>query len=118
MGTFANLYQEKEASIPKEKLNEFKKRLEILYQAGGMMEVDSVSLFGKTVDTIRKTTMHEYGMDFCYNYFEDSFWENAGFSINSNHVWSEKIGGDAFIRLLWLPIHWKNCIQKGRQLQW
>ncbi|MCM1217442.1 MAG: hypothetical protein NC548_23365 [Lachnospiraceae bacterium] len=75
-----------------------KERLEILYQAGGMMELEQVSLFGKTIGTIRKDVMHEYGMDFYYNYFEDACWENAGFSIKSNHVWSEKIGWRQFHR--------------------
>lgn len=96
MGTFANLYRESGAKIAKEKVEEFKKRLEVLYQAGGMMELERVSLFGKTIGTIRKAAMHEYGMDFYYNYFEDDCWENAGFSIKSNHVWSGKIGWRQF----------------------
>ncbi|MCM1387286.1 MAG: hypothetical protein NC231_08170 [Bacillus sp. (in: Bacteria)] len=100
MGTFANLYHEKGTSIPNGKIEEFKKRLEILYQAGGMMELERVSLFGKTIGTIRKVAMHEYGMDFYYNYFEDDCWENAGFSIEKNHVWSGKIGWRQFHRVV------------------
>ncbi|MCM1252068.1 MAG: hypothetical protein NC321_04545 [Clostridium sp.] len=98
MGTFADLYQENGTSIPNEKIEEFKKRIEILYQAGGMMELERVSLFGKTIATIRKAAMHEYGMDFYYNYFEDDFWENAGFNIKDNRVWSGKIGWRQFHR--------------------
>lgn len=83
MGTFAGLYQEHGTGIPNEKIEEFKTGLEILYQTGGMMELKRVSLFGKMVGTIRKTAMHEYGMDFYYNYFEDDCWENAGFSVKN-----------------------------------
>ena len=98
MGTFASLYHRDGISIPNEKIEEFKERLEILCQAGGMMELERVSLFGKTIGTIRKAVMREYGMDFYYNYFEDACWENAGFSIKHNHVWSGKIGWSCFHR--------------------
>lgn len=96
MGTFARLYRENGTNIPNEKIEEFKERIEVLYQAGGMMELERVSLFGKTAGTIRKAAMHEYGMDFYYNYFEDDCWENAGFSTKNKHVWSEKIGWRQF----------------------
>lgn len=96
MGTFAGLYREPEAGIPDEKIEEFKARVEMLFQAGGMMEVESVSLFGKDIVTIRKAFMDEDGMDFIYNYFEDDFWENAGCDGDNGYVWSNKIGWRQF----------------------
>lgn len=35
-------------------------------------------------------------MNFFYNYFEESFWENAGFDKESLHIWSGKIGWNCF----------------------
>lgn len=40
--------------------------------------------------------MHDYGMSFCYNYFEDDCWGNAGFNLGNGYVWSNKIGWNAF----------------------
>ena len=28
--------------------------------------------------------MHDYGMSFCYNYFEDDCWGNAGFNLEKS----------------------------------
>lgn len=96
MGTFATLFQKAGAEIPDGKMEEFRDRIEKLFQAGGMMEVEHVELCGKKAVTIRKASMHDYGMDFYYNYFEDDVWENAGFSARSGKVWSEKIGWREF----------------------
>lgn len=38
---------------------------------GGMMEMEQVRLCGNKAVTIKKASMHDYGMDFYYNYFED-----------------------------------------------
>lgn len=79
-------------------MEEFKERIEKLFQMGGMMEVEQVQLCGKKAVTIKQASMHDYGMDFYYNYFEDGCWENAGFSLKRGHVWSEKIGWREFHR--------------------
>lgn len=79
MGTFAGLFQKAGSGIPEEKKAEFRERVEKLFQAGGMMELNRVQLYDKAVGIIRKASMHERGMDFYYNYFEDDVWENAGF---------------------------------------
>ncbi|MCD8398949.1 MAG: hypothetical protein LUD12_17560 [Lachnospiraceae bacterium] len=92
MGTFANSFYARGAHIPEEKEQEFRERVEKLYQAGGMMDVDRISMFGIEVFTLRKAQMHEYGMNFYYNYFEEDSWENAGFYLEENRVWSRKIG--------------------------
>ncbi|MCC8046215.1 MAG: hypothetical protein LIP12_12085 [Clostridiales bacterium] len=43
MGTFVNSFYVKGAHIPKEKELEFQERLEKLFQAGGMMEIDQLN---------------------------------------------------------------------------
>ena len=98
MGTFAMLFHKAGTGIPDEKMEEFKERIEKLFQMGGMMEVEQVQLCGKKAVTIKKASMHDYGMNFHYNYFEDDCWENAGFSLKRGHVWSEKIGWREFHR--------------------
>lgn len=62
--------------------------------------MERVQLCGKKTVTIKKVSMHDYGMDFYYNYFEDDRWENAGFSSKSGSVWSEKIGWREFHQVI------------------
>ena len=96
MGTFARLFNTSGGIIPKHKRNEFAEKIEKIFQVGGMMEIERVQLYGKKISMLRKARMHENGMDFYYNYFEDDSWENAGFNRESCYVWSNKIGGRHF----------------------
>lgn len=96
MGTFASLFRENGVRIPENKKQEFTERIERLYQAGGMMEVERVELCDKKIILLRKARMKDDGMEFFYNYFEDVFWENAGFASDKCRVWSSKIGWDCF----------------------
>ncbi len=100
MGTFAALFYKAGAGIPDEKREEFRVRMEKLFQMGGMMEMEQVQLCGIKAVTIKKASMHDYGMDFYYNYFEDDCWENAGFDSKSGNVWSGKIGWREFHRVV------------------
>ena len=100
MGTYARLFCDGTGLIPEEKREEFAERIAILYQNGGMMDVEWVSLCGMKVPTIRKAKMNERGMDFYYNYFEDDYWENAGFNKSRCHVWSNKIGWNCFFKVV------------------
>lgn len=96
MGTFATIFIDKDGFIPESKKEEFSKRIEILYQLGGMMHLERIELYGKEILMFRKVRMNERGMNFSYNYFEDDYWENAGFSKKDCHVWSNKIGWNHF----------------------
>lgn len=98
MGVFANMYRKNKARIPEDKIKEFEERVEKLYQEAGMMEFGYFKLCGKAINTIHKATMHDYGMDFFYNYYEDASWENAGYNAKTHQVWSNKIGGRQFCR--------------------
>ena len=71
MGTFARLFNTSGGIIPKHKRNEFAEKIEKIFQVGGMMEIERVQLYGKKISMLRKARMHENGMDFYYNYFED-----------------------------------------------
>lgn len=92
MGTFARSFKTNESKVPEQKKEEFMNRIEKLYQAGGMMKIEEVQLYGKCIQLIRKVKMEQAGMNFCYNYFEDDSWENAGFNREKCYVWSNKIG--------------------------
>ena len=96
MGTFASIYKGNNSFIPEDKRGEFASRVEKLFVAGGMMDMDTVQLFGKNIETIHKAKMGPKGMNFYYNYFEDNSWENAGFNKNKCCVWSNKIGWSHF----------------------
>lgn len=76
MGTFIHIV-DKSRGIPKEKQEEFKERLITLFRQGGMMEQQIQSLFGKKIITINPVKYDKYQkIDFIYNYYEDSLWEN------------------------------------------
>ena len=88
MGTFINIV-DKSRGIPKEKQEEFKERLITLFRQGGMMEQQIQSLFGKKIITINPVKYDKYqNIDFIYNYFEDSLWENSGFNGKTGRVYS------------------------------
>ena len=97
MGTFIHIV-DKSRGIPKEKQEEFKERLITLFRQGGMMEQQIQSLFGKKIITINPVKYDKYqNIDFIYNYFEDSLWENSGFNGKTGHVYSRKVGWSFFI---------------------
>ena len=62
------------------------------------MELDDICFQGKKATLIRPVELHEDGFNACYNYFDDGFWENAGYSRKSARIWSGKVGGTFFIR--------------------
>ena len=92
MGTFVKLFRDSESIIPESRKEEFIERIEKIYQAGGMMEVEDVVLYRQRLTLIRKPKMDDDGMNFYYNYFEDDCRENAGFDRNNCYVWSNKVG--------------------------
>lgn len=100
MGTFVALLKKAGAEIRDEQKEEFRSSIEELFQTGGMMELEYIQLCGKKAVTMKKVSMHDYGMDFYYNYFEDACWENVGFCSESVSVWSEKIGWSEFHRVI------------------
>lgn len=100
MGSFAEICKEQGVKIKEDKKQEFEDRIEKLFQAGGMMETEVVQLYGNKIVTIEKAQMDEDGMSFVYNYFEDDFWEDAGYSKKSECVWSNKIGWRNFAKVI------------------
>ena len=101
MGIYAELYSGKEQNtIPDNKKKEFAKRIERLFQEGGMMRIKPNILFGKRVYTIHKIKMGKSGVRFNYNYFEEDEWETAGFDKTNYRVFSGKLGHDEFLEVM------------------
>ena len=100
MGSFASICKEDGVKIKPDKRAEFEQRIEKLFQIGGMMDTELVQLCGHKIVTLQKTQMKEDGMCFNYNYFEDDFWESAGYSKRSESVWSNKLGWNNFANVI------------------
>lgn len=101
MDTYAKLYSGKEYNtIPDNKKKEFAKRIERLFQEGGMMRIKPNILYGKRVYTIHKIKMGKSGVRFNYNYFEENEWETAGFDKENYYVFSGKLGHEDFLEVM------------------
>lgn len=98
MGTFAWLERYNDCKVPSEKQEEFLKKVEKVFQAGGMMDIDTFKILGREIVTLHKATMAKKGMRFHYNYFEEDSWENAGVRTEDCCVFCGKIGWKHFNR--------------------
>ncbi len=96
MGNYISLFKSEQSRIKVGKEEEFRQRIEKLFQVGGMMEYEIVSLQGFRVTLIKKAVRREKVIDVTYNYFEDDSWENAGFNKAEYKVYSEKAGWREF----------------------
>ncbi len=76
-----------------EKRNELEAALSKILNYGGMMKLKDVSLYGKKIYLLEPVTITE-GKDvhFTFNYFEETFWEDAGYIYNDCEIYSNKIG--------------------------
>lgn len=91
MGTFAGYVGTMD--IPEEKRECFGMQMMKLLNYGGMMQFEKVSLFGHELLLLSPVELSSEGeVDFTYNYFEESRWENAGFCMNGSFFYSNKIG--------------------------
>lgn len=118
MGTFAGLLQQDGVRVPDVKKEEFQRRIEKLFQAGGMMELKMVQLCDKQTRVLKKASMQNAKMNFYYNYFEDDCWENAGFSAERDGVWSNKIGWSDFHHVVVAAYVLQSLYLDGTAVPW
>lgn len=118
MGTFAGILQKDGVRIPDVKKEEFQRRIEKLFQAGGMMELKMVQLCDKQTRVLKKASMQNAKMNFYYNYFEDDCWENAGFSAERDGVWSNKIGWSDFHHVVVAAYVLQSLYLDGTAVPW
>ncbi len=91
MGTFGEYYGNMD--IPKEKREEFSGQMLRILDYGGMMDTDTVRLFGHDLTLLEPVrTISKNKIFFAYNYFEDTWWETASYDVNEAMLQTEKIG--------------------------
>ena len=95
MGTFAGYYGDR--SVPSELREEFSTRVLTILREGGMMRIEPINLYDKSIYLLSPLKANEKGdILFSYNYFGNSFWETAGFNTNEVAFFSNKIGWGTF----------------------
>lgn len=95
MGTFGGYSGSK--LIPEEKRGLFSQQMLKILNYGGMMNFEAVQLYGQEIGLLKPIEINaRENIWFHYNYFEDNFWETAGFQIDSCRLWSGKIGNAEF----------------------
>lgn len=99
MGTFLGYFGD--TTIPEGKHEEFTQRVLAILNQGGMMGLEEVCIFGKQV-WLMKPLQIQPGDDqvlFRYNYFENDFWETAGYRLNTCNFFTGKVGCRQFNRV-------------------
>ena len=72
MGTFAGYYGDR--SVPLELREEFSTRVLTILREGGMMRIEPINLYDKSIYLLSPLKANEKGdILFSYNYFENSF---------------------------------------------
>ncbi len=83
--------------IPEEKKDEFAGQVAKILNYGGMMQFESISMYGHDMALLKPIELYPGGkVYFHFNYFEDDVWETAGFDAADGYFHSEKIGGREF----------------------
>lgn len=95
MGTFGGYSGSK--IIPEDKKRIFSQQMLKILNYGGMMSFEAIKLYGQEMGLLKPVDINsKKDIWFHYNYFEDDFWETAGFKIKDCRLWSEKIGNAEF----------------------
>ena len=97
MGTFLDCVGK--PHIPEYQQEEFQQRMLRLFREGGMMCGERVEMFGKKNSLLYFPEPDEDGfLRFCYNYYENDCWEDAG--IHEGSIFSNKVGWQHFCRVM------------------
>ena len=57
--------------------------MEILFQTGGMMQFDIITLYNQRINTIRPVRYNKKKLNFKYNYFENAIWGITGYALEA-----------------------------------
>jgi hypothetical protein len=82
-------------TIPRETREQFNRQMLRLLDYGGMFRPEHVRMFGKEIVLLSPVELGPEA-SFCYNYFEDACWEDAGYDSETCRLWSNKIGSCEF----------------------
>lgn len=99
MGTFANLFGE--MKIPEEKRKEFSKRIQTIFEKGGLMDISYVQIYDVVLYVLKPPQFDENGkLHAVYSYFEQSIWEDCGYDSKNNKFYSDKVGYSEFCKVI------------------
>lgn len=91
MSTYANYLGN--MKLPSEKQKEFNERMLRILEQGGMMTFENLSLCGYQLSLIHPPRPDQNGkLNFNYNYFGDSFMENAAYDCSISRLTTGQIG--------------------------
>lgn len=95
MGTFGGYMGS--MKIEDEKKDAFTRDIMKLFNYGGMMQFETVIIYGKEVALIKTPEINEEGrVKFHFNYFEDDAWESVYYNTETTHLGTGKIGSNEF----------------------
>lgn len=97
MGSFISIVGD--SSIPKNKRQDFEKKVLHVMDIGGMMRLEEVRIYDKSVYLLTRASVFDETCE-CYwasyNYFEEDMWEDAGYDPKTCCVYSNKVGWSVF----------------------
>lgn len=98
MGTFLGYYGD--MTIPETRREEFSRRVLTILDQGGMMELEEVCMFGKKICLLKPLHIQQdKPAAWIYNYFENDFWEDAGYWPETCRFCTNKVGWRQFNRV-------------------
>lgn len=95
MGTFLGYYGN--PAIREDKRQEFTEHVLKILDQGGMMDVETVSIFGRNVDLLQPPGVDDNGnVLFCCNFFENYVWETGLYRPATAQLHTNKVGTRQF----------------------
>ena len=95
MGTFLGYYGN--PAIREDKRQEFTEHVLKILDQGGMMDVETVSIFGRNVDLLQPPGVDDNGnVLFCCNFFENFVWETGLYRPATAQLHTNKVGTRQF----------------------
>ena len=108
MGMFS--YYLGDMDIPEADRPEYARQALAMLRAGGMMLIDKVRLYGKTIHLFFPPELNDKGeVRDHYNYLDNENWEDWGLNAEKGVFGSNKIGGKCFCRTI-LAVKILSCL--------
>ena len=92
-----------DCSIPRNKREEFQDCILHVLDIGGMMRLEEVCKYGKSVCLMTKASEYDEEIGYywgVYNYFEDNEWEPIDYFPQEQYFRSRKVGGSVYNRVV------------------
>ena len=106
-----------DCSIPREKREEFQNCILHVLDIGGMMRLEEVCKYGKSVCLMTKASEYDEEIGYywgVYNYFEDNEWEPIDYFPQEQYFRSRKVGGSVYNRVVGICHMLQELYSSGR----